>query len=159
MLDWSAVFLQFNRNFDIAWSGMGYAVFSVAMALMRLTGDRLMGKFSPHQMVIYGSLVAATGLFITVGLPWQSTALLGFVLVGLGCANIVPVFFSAAGNMPHTPVHIALPAITTIGYAGQLAGPALLGFIAHGFSLSFALGLVGGLLILVAVSYRFFKLG
>lgn len=158
MLDWSAVFLQFNRNFDIAWSGMGYAVFSVAMALMRLTGDRLMGKFSPHQMVIYGSIVAAVGLFIAVGTPWQSTALLGFLLVGLGCANTVPVFFSAAGNMPHTPVHVALPAITTIGYAGQLAGPALLGFIAHGFSLPFALAFVGGLLLLVAISYRFYRL-
>lgn len=159
MLDWSAVFLQFNRGFDIAWSGAGYAVFSVAMATMRLSGDRLMNKVSPHHMVIYGSLIAALGLFIAVAFPFQSTALIGFVLVGLGCANIVPVFFSAAGNMPHTPVHIALPAITTIGYAGQLAGPALLGFIAHGFSLPFALAFVGGLLLVVALSYRFLRLG
>lgn len=159
MLDWSAVFLQFNRGFDIAWSGAGYAVFSVAMAVMRLSGDRLMNRVAPHHMVIYGSLIAATGLFVAVGVPSQSIALLGFVLVGLGCANIVPVFFSAAGNMPHTPVHIALPAITTIGYAGQLAGPALLGFIAHGFSLSFALAFVGGLLLVVALCYRFLKLG
>src|SRR5690606_35931804 len=105
------------------------------------------------------SLIAALGLFIAVAFPFQSTALIGFVLVGLGCANIVPVFFSAAGNMPHTPVHIALPAITTIGYAGQLAGPALLGFIAHGFSLPFALASVGGLLLVVALSYRFLRLG
>lgn len=159
MLDWSAVFLQFNRGFDIAWSGAGYAVFSVAMATMRLSGDRLMNKVSPHYMVIYGSLIAALGLFIAVTFPFQSTALIGFVLVGLGCANIVPVFFSAAGNMPHTPVHIALPTITTIGYAGQLAGPALLGFIAHGFSLPFALAFVGGLLLVVALSYRFLRLG
>ncbi|HLT06775.1 MAG TPA: MFS transporter [Cyclobacteriaceae bacterium] len=159
MLDWSAVFLQFNRNFDIAWSGTGYAAFSVAMAVMRLTGDRLMNKFSPQQMVIYGSLVAAAGLLLAVGLPWRGAAIGGFILVGLGCANIVPVFFSAAGNMPHTPVHIALPTITTIGYAGQLAGPALLGIIAHALSLPFALAFVAGLLFIVAVSYRFFRFG
>lgn len=159
MLDWSAVFLQFNRGFDMAWAGGGYAAFSVAMAIMRLSGDRLMNKFSPHQMVIYGALVAAVGLFLAVGVPLNGVALFGFVLVGLGCANIVPVFFSAAGNMPHTPVHVALPTITTIGYAGQLAGPALLGFIAHGLSLPAALGFVGGLLLVVAISYRFYRLG
>src|SRR5690606_20248457 len=69
MLDWSAVFLQFNRGFDIAWSGAGYAVFSVAMAVMRLTGDKLMNKVSPHHMVIYGSMVAAVGLFVAVMVP------------------------------------------------------------------------------------------
>ncbi len=159
MLDWSAVFLQFNRGFDIAWSGTGYAVFSVAMAVMRLSGDKLMDKISPSQMVVYGSLLAALGLFIAVLAPWGAVALIGFGMVGLGCANIVPVFFSAAGNMPHTPVHIALPTITTIGYAGQLAGPALLGFIAYAFSLPVALGLVGGLLLVVAGFYRFFKSG
>lgn len=159
MLDWSAVFLQFNRGFDIAWSGAGYAVFSVAMAVMRLTGDKLMNKVSPHHMVIYGSIVAAAGLFVAVLVPWGGVALIGFVLVGLGCANIVPVFFSAAGNMPHTPVHVALPAITTIGYAGQLAGPALLGFIAYAFSLPVALAVVGILLLVVALAYRLLRLG
>lgn len=159
MLDWSAVFLQFNRGFDIAWSGAGYAVFSVAMAVMRLSGDRLMNRVSPHRMVIYGSIVAAAGLFVALLVPWGGVALMGFVMVGLGCANIVPVFFSAAGNMPHTPVHIALPAITTIGYAGQLAGPALLGFISYAFSLPVALGVVGVLLLIVAVTYRFLRLG
>src|SRR5690606_12189953 len=159
MLDWSAVFLQFNRNCDLAWSATGYVAFSVARAVMRLTGDRLMNKFSPQQMVIYGSLVAAAGLLLAVGLPWRGAAIGGFILVGLGCANIVPVFFSAAGNMPHTPVHIALPTITTIGYAGQLAGPALLGIIAHALSLPFALAFVAGLLFIVAVSYRFFRFG
>ena len=159
MLDWSAVFLQFNRDFDMAWSGAGYAVFSVAMAVMRLLGDRLMNKVSPRHMVIYGSSVAAAGLFVAVMVPWGGVALIGFVLVGLGCANIVPVFFSAAGNMPHTPVHVALPTITTIGYAGQLAGPALLGFVAYAFSLPVALGVVGVLLLVVAVAYRLLRLG
>lgn len=159
MLDWSAVFLQFNRGFDMAWSGAGYAVFSVAMALMRLSGDKLMNKVSPRHMVIYGASVAATGLFVAVLAPWGGVSLVGFVLVGLGCANIVPVFFSAAGNMPHTPVHVALPAITTIGYAGQLAGPALLGFIAYAFSLPIALAVVGILLLVVAMAYRLLKMG
>jgi len=101
--------------------------------------------------------VAAAGFFITVLTPWSGMAIFGFVLVGLGAANIVPVFFSAAGNMPHTPAYIAIPAITTIGYAGQLAGPALLGFVAYFYSLPLAIGLIGVLLLLVAISYRLYN--
>ena len=157
ILDWSAVFLQFYRGFDPALSGIGYAAFSVAMAVMRLSGDRLVSHISSRNMVVYGSLVAAAGFFIAVLAPWSGMAIFGFVLVGLGSANIVPVFFSAAGNMKHTPAYIAIPAITTIGYAGQLAGPALLGFVAYLVSLPFAIGLIGVLLLIVALSYRYRK--
>ena len=157
ILDWSAVFLQFNRGFDPALSGIGYAAFSVAMAVMRLSGDRLVSHINSRNMVVYGSLLAAAGFFIAVLTPWSGVAIIGFVLVGLGSANIVPVFFSAAGNMSHTPAYIAIPAITTIGYAGQLAGPALLGFVAYLVSLPFAIGLIGVLLLIVALSYGFRK--
>ncbi|RYD69573.1 MAG: MFS transporter, partial [Sphingobacteriales bacterium] len=43
--------------------------------------------------------------------------------------------------------------ITTMGYTGMLAGPALLGFIAQHASLSIALGCLAVLLLVVAVSY------
>jgi hypothetical protein len=75
------------------------------------------------------------------------------VLLGLGAANIVPVFFSEAGRLPGIAPTASIPAITTIGYTGMLAGPAFLGFIAQYFSLSIALGLLALLLALVALSY------
>lgn len=154
LLDWSAVFLQFSRNFDPSWSGVGYAAFSVAMAVMRLTGDGIIHRLGPAKVVLYGSLLAATGFLIAVLAPWAIAAIIGFVLVGLGAANVVPVFFTAAGRIPNVPPSVALPAVTTLGYAGQLAGPAMIGFIAEVTSLSVALGFVGGLLFVVAFTYR-----
>jgi hypothetical protein len=56
------------------------------------------------------------------------------------------------------PEHIAVPAITTLGYAGILAGPAVIGFIAHGSSLSTAFVLIA-LLAAVAVSGKAKGLG
>ncbi|KAA0989033.1 MFS transporter [Dyadobacter aurulentus] len=154
LLDWSAVFLQFSRNFDPSLSGMGYAAFSVAMAIMRLTGDGLIHKLGPAKVVLYGTLLAGFGFLIAVLTPWAATALLGFVLVGLGAANVVPVFFTAAGRIPGIPPSIALSAVTILGYSGQLAGPALIGIIAELTSLSIALGLVGVLLFVVAFGYK-----
>lgn len=154
MLDWSAVFLQFNRGVDPEFSGIGYAAFSIAMAVMRLSGDHLVKSIRAKNVVLYGSLVAAAGIFVAVLLPGSGWALVGFVLVGLGSANIVPVFFTAAGNMSHTPAYVAIPTITAIGYSGQLAGPALLGFVAYLFSLPVAIGFIGILLLVVSLSYR-----
>lgn len=157
MLDWSAVFLKENRGVDVALAGLGYAAFSVAMATMRLFGDKIVARLDGKKVVVYGSLVAASGLFIVVLTPWLFTALLGFILLGIGAANIVPVFFSEGGNLKGVPSTVAIPAISTLGYAGQLAGPATLGFIAHQASLPVALGFTGFLMLLVGISYQFRK--
>ncbi|HTE30012.1 MAG TPA: MFS transporter [Chryseolinea sp.] len=154
LLDWSAVFLQFNRGFSPSFSGLGYAAFSIAMAVMRLTGDKIVAKVGTSKIVLYGGLVASAGFLLAVLVPMPFAALAGFVLVGIGAANIVPVFFSAAGRVPGIPPAIALPAITTMGYAGQLAGPALIGFVAEAVSLPFSLGLLSLFLFIVAVSFR-----
>jgi predicted MFS family arabinose efflux permease len=157
MLDWSAIFLKENRGVNLAFAGIGYAAFSVAMATMRLLGDKIVARLSSKKVVVYGSLTAATGLFMVVLTPWLFSAMLGFVLLGIGAANIVPVFFSEAGRLKNISSTAAIAAISTFGYSGQLAGPATLGFIAHHTSLPLALGFTGFLLFAVGVSYSFKK--
>jgi predicted MFS family arabinose efflux permease len=157
MLDWSALFLKESRGIDAELAGVGYATFSVAMAAMRLLGDRIVERFSGKTVVVGGGLIAALGIFIAVATPWIPTTLLGFVLLGAGAANIVPVFFSEGGRLKGIPASAAIPAISTMGYAGQLAGPALLGFIAYHFSLTAALTFTGALLLSVALTYAFRK--
>jgi len=155
MLDWSAIFLVENRGIDTELSGIGYAAFSIAMATMRLVGDKLISRFSGKKVVISGSIVAAAGVLLIIFAPILTIALFGFILLGIGAANIVPVFIGEGGRLKSVSALTAIPAITTMGYAGQLAGPALLGFIAHYFSISIAFGLIAFLLLTVAASYIF----
>ena len=154
MLDWSAVFLQFHRGFQTSTAGLGFAVFSVAMAIMRLTGDRLTNYVGQRKIVLIGGIVAALGFVMAVTFKADILVLTGFGLVGLGCANIVPVFFSSAGNLPNVSPNVALSGITTMGYTGLLAGPAIIGFIAETYSLSFALGCVSIALLIVALAFK-----
>lgn len=152
LLDWSAVYLRDFRSFDESSAGIGYAVFSVAMATGRLTGDMVVRKLGPVPTVRYGALIGAIGYFMTVGVPWWPATLAGFILIGLGVANVVPLMFSAAGRRGDPAVTI--PAITTLGYAGLLAGPALIGFLAHRTNLSVSLSAIGIGLLVVAGSAR-----
>lgn len=152
MLDWSAVFLSSARDVAVAHAGLGYAAFSVAMVAGRLLGDRITAAVGPVRVVRFGSLLAAAGFVIATALPWAATSLAGFVLVGLGAANVVPVLFSAAGRLPGTRPALALATVTAIGYAGVLAGPAAIGFVADASSLAAALSGLAVLLAGVAVS-------
>lgn len=150
MLDWSAVFLIESKHLSSEHSGLGYAAFACTMTLGRLTGDLLIKRFGSSNVVFFGTLSSAFGLAIAILIPGMIAALIGFMLVGIGCANIAPVMFSMAGRQTVMPESAAVPAISTMGYAGILMGPAFIGFIAHATALTFALIVVAVLLVCVA---------
>jgi MFS family permease len=156
-LDWSAVFLTQERGIDTAYAGLGYAAFALTMTAGRLTGDRIVRRLGSTRVMVFGGLTAAAGLALATFAPAWEAALVGYALLGAGCSNIVPVLYTAVGKQTVMPEHIAVPAITTLGYAGILAGPALIGFIAHGSSLSFAFGLMALLLVAVAIGGKVLK--
>jgi MFS family permease len=157
MLDWSAVYLRDVKMVPQEFSGIGYAAFSIAMAVMRLLGDGIVERWKSKTVVIAGSLLAAAGLAISILSPSIYLVLSGYILLGIGAANIVPIFFSAGGRLPGIPSTVSIPVITTIGYTGSLAGPALLGFIAHHFSLDMAFGLTALLMLSITVAWSFKK--
>ncbi|TKI04791.1 MFS transporter [Martelella alba] len=154
MLDWSALFLTSRRGLDSAWGGLGYALFSIAMTLGRLGGDRLINAVGRYRTLLGGSLCASAGLGLAIAVNNAYITLSCFLLVGFGAANLVPLLFSVAGSQKDMPPGQALAAISCVGYAGILAGPALIGFIAHLTSLPAAIGGIALLLLLVGASAR-----
>ncbi|MEM6160799.1 MFS transporter [Erwinia sp. P6884] len=154
ILDWGALFLTESRGLPPSQAGLGYVLFSVAMTLGRLNGDRIVSFFGRTATLCCGSLCAAGGLMLAVLVPGSTAALAGFVLVGLGGSNAVPIMFSAAGKQTAMPVNLAISSMTTLGYAGILAGPALIGFISQWSSLATAFSLIAILLLVVAASAR-----
>jgi len=152
ILEWGAVFLNTVRGMDAAHAGVGFIAFASAMTVCRLVGDRVVHAMGPARVVLIGGLLAAIGFLLVVGAPWVWASIAGFVVVGIGASNIVPVLFSAAGRQTSMPAHLALPAMTTLGYAGGLVGPPVIGFVAQWSSLSMSLGLIGVLIAVIAVA-------
>jgi MFS family permease len=155
VLDWSAVFLTSVREVNPIHAGLGFACFSVAMTIARLTGDRIVQALGGKRILLWGGSCAALGFAIVVFVPYTIAAYIGFTLIGLGASNIVPVLFTAAGNQKTMPMSLAISAVVSLGYAGLLAGPALIGFIAELSSLSIALCIVAlGLIALAACANK-----
>jgi predicted MFS family arabinose efflux permease len=154
VLDWSAVFLISDRGSDVGPAGLGYAAFAVAMTLGRLLGDRLRTILGEQRVLISGGLMAAAGFLVVVLVPSVSANLLGFLLVGAGASNVVPVLFSAAGRTRAMPASLAVTAVTTLGYLGILVGPAMIGFVAHLTELRVAFYLLVAAMLFIAASFR-----
>ena len=154
MLDWSALLITRASLVDTAKGGIGYILFSVAMTAGRLFGDRLTARLGDYRTLLGGGLLAALGFVLILGAPVALVALAGFLLIGLGASNIVPVLFRLAGSQKSmSPAH-AIGALTTLGYAGILAGPAGIGFVAKAVGLPAAFWILAMLLLLVPANAR-----
>ncbi|MET3233520.1 UNVERIFIED_ORG: MFS family permease [Burkholderia sp. 1263] len=136
--DWSAVYLRSTLNQEASVAAVGYSAFALSMAACRIVGDVSVRRFGSSKVVALGGLIAVAGLALVLSLPTVLTACVGFAMVGIGLANIVPVIFSAAGRSTDTPA-IGVSMAATAGYAGFLIGPPLIGLGAGWLGLRLAL--------------------
>jgi predicted MFS family arabinose efflux permease len=149
VFDWSAL-LMVDRGLAVrAGAGVGFLAFSIAMTAGRLCGDAVVRRLGARRVLRWGGALAIVGLALVLTSPVAPLAIGGFLLVGLGAANVVPVLFSAAGRQSAMPPAAAVAAVTSTAYAGLLAGPPVLGFVAHAVGLPTAFWLLTGLLLFV----------
>ena len=154
MLDWSAVALNRLQDVPTARAGTGFAVFAVAMTIGRFCGDGWVVRRGATRVLGAGTTLAVAGIGLAMWTTQPATALVGYVLAGLGAANIAPIIFSAAGRVSAGNTQAAIAAISTMGYAGSLAGPAAIGLLAHAFNLPVALSAVAAGLVLAVLAGR-----
>jgi MFS family permease len=130
VLDWGALLIVDLQLAPLERAGVGFMLFSAAMLVARLLGDRVVARIGGGAVLVVGGLTTMIGFAVVLLVPVTALALSGFVLIGLGAANLVPVLFSAAGRQTIMPPGLAIAAVTTTGYAGILLGPAIIGFVA-----------------------------
>lgn len=157
MADWSAVYLKSVVGTTDSIAAIGFAAFSITMTGGRMLGDNLAMRFGPATLVRAGGAAASAGLLLAILLPQAAPVLLGFAAVGAGLSIVVPLAFSAAGNVPNLPSGVGIAGVATIGYAGFLAGPPIIGLLAEATSLRVSMVLVlllAGSLIVTASALR-----
>ena len=151
VMDWGGVYLTTVRGMDLALAGTGYSVFSAAMLTMRFLGDRVVQRIGTLLVAVGGALLAFGGILLVMFAPVDALLYVGFFAIGIGSANIVPVFFSLMGRQNVMPVSAAVSAVSTMGYLGILAGPAAIGFVSSLTTLQTAFAMLAALSILQAV--------
>ncbi|TQM08929.1 MFS transporter [Pseudonocardia kunmingensis] len=146
--DWGALHLRESLGAPTAVAAAGYAGFSLAMACGRLAGNRLLRTVGATRLVGGGAVLATAGALAVATVPLVEVVIAGFVLVGLGLANVFPVAIARAGTLAGS-AGVALA--STVGYTGLLGGPPLLGIVADAVGLHVAFLIVAALVAVGAV--------
>jgi MFS family permease len=154
ILDWSALLITEKGLVGKAQGGLGYSIFAIAMTVGRFGGDFVTRAVGDRATLCGSGLAAMAGFALLLAVPIPAVAMSGFLLIGLGASNVVPVLIRGAGTQREMPAGLAVAAITTIGYLGILVGPAGIGFIASMVGLPAAFWLLALLLSAVVLSAR-----
>ena len=154
MADWSALYLRRDLATTPTVAALGYGGFSLGMLTGRLSGDHLRRHLSPYILIATGTILASAALTATLVIPTPTAAIAGDTLVGVGLSLVAPLVFAAAGNQPDQPATDALAGVATLGYAGFLSGPPMIGLLAHTNGLRTGLALVAALALAAAAAAR-----
>ncbi|HEY8930485.1 MAG TPA: MFS transporter [Mucilaginibacter sp.] len=142
MYDWSAIYFQKAVHAEKATATAAFVVYMVAMTTGRFVGDKLVTRLGIKTVLRFSGIFIFCGLMLSVLLPYTVSAMLGFILVGLGVSCVVPMIFALAGKSKNMSSSSALASISTIGYIGFLLVPPFVGFVAHAINIRVSFGVV-----------------
>ncbi|BCG82213.1 hypothetical protein MesoLj113b_57550 [Mesorhizobium sp. 113-3-3] len=155
MMDWSAIYIVTQSGGAESTGAYGFAAFATMMATGRLFGDVIANRIGQMAMLSYCAMICAGSVLVLIlmggNLP---VVLVALTVCGLGLANVVPTLFAAAGRAGGASAARAMSIVTTMGYAGLLLGPGLLGLIAHVSSLAVSFCVILLAFIAISVSAR-----
>lgn len=136
---WGAVYLTEITAAGPAVASLGYFAFSVTMIVVRLGADRIVARIGAVRFMRLASAVAVGGFVVVLLAPVPVIGVLGFAVVGVGVAGIVPVAWSAAGRKQPDAPGRAVAAVAACGYLGFLVEPMVIGALAGWVGLRWAL--------------------
>lgn len=131
VLDWGALYFRNELGASVELSGLAFGAFSLTMATMRFAGDLVRDRFGAVNTLRFCTVMSIIGLATAGMASGPVMAMIGFAIAGIGISNMVPIAFSAAGNLPGMAQGIGLSVVTTMGYSGILVAPSAIGFIAE----------------------------
>jgi MFS family permease len=142
MESWSAIYLRSSLELPALVGAAGVAVFHAAMMTGRLATAAVVHRLGRVPTMRAAGLAVVIGMALALATEEPPVILAGFLVVGLALAGVVPVVFSLAGDAAPGRSGGASSVITTIGYAGFLVGPGLIGAVAELTSLRLALATI-----------------
>jgi MFS family permease len=145
--DWSGLFLKEQFNVAAGFAPLALSIFSAAMLLGRMFGDRLKAAHGARLILSFGAGLSAAGLLLAVLAPSPNLALIGFASSGIGLSFAYPFIFSAVGKEGT----MALAGVATMSNLGSLAGPLILGALSDYLGIAYSIGFIGVLSVIMGV--------
>ena len=152
LLDWSGVYAHAVAGVSVAVAPVAFAAFSICMAGGRFLGDLVVARWGRLQSLYLSAALMVLGMSMATAIQVWPAVLAGFMTVGLGIANLVPIIFGAASRAHEHGAGPGVATVSTLGYTGFLCGPPVVGALAAvaGLPVAFSTVIVFGVIVAVA---------
>ena len=137
--EWGSLYLHQEKAAPESIAALVFAGFSICSLLCRLVADRLCNNFGDFLVSTAGATIALAGMLTVLSSSSWSICLIGYAMMGLGQAPIVPIAFSRAGAIKGVSTARATSLVSLLAYAGLLFAPPAFGLSAEHFGLHTAL--------------------
>lgn len=137
--EWGSLYLHQEKAAPESIAALVFAGFSICSLLCRLVADRLCNNFGDFLVSTAGATLALAGMLTVLSSSSWSICLIGYAMMGLGQAPIVPIAFSRAGAIKGVSTARATSLVSLLAYAGLLFAPPAFGLSAEHFGLHTAL--------------------
>jgi hypothetical protein len=156
METWSALYLRDDLGAAAFVGALGPAAFHAAMLTGRLIGAGVATSLGAAPTLLVAGSMTVIGMLVALVVPTPGLAIPGMAVAALGAAFIVPVVVSLAAARAGSSAGRAASYVLTLGYAGFLVGPSLVGIIGEIAGLRVALAIIpiAGLVIVAASRMR-----
>lgn len=141
--NWSAVYLTDALGAQESIAALGYAAYSLLLLVGRLAVDRIDLSAGPVRLVRAGAALGLVSMIVVAVAPNSAVALIGFGLLGLAVAPMIPLAFIAAASHDPDATGRAVARVNVFNYIGVLLGAPLVGIIAEASSLRIAFAVLG----------------
>lgn len=99
LTNWTVLFLNVETNASTRVAGLGVSVALFMQFVGRITGDQLTDRWGPQPVAAVGGGLISLGLVTVVLTENYLLALVGFGVVGLGSATLVPAAIAGADRL------------------------------------------------------------
>ena len=137
ILDWSALWLTKDLLVPLYLGGAVIFAFNIGEISARLIASKMINKGSEKLVGGYLSIAAGVILFFSILTSNFYIIVFGMLLFGFGTANFIAIIFRLAIRITDEPISLTVANLITLGFAGFIFGPALVGYLAEFLSLTF----------------------
>jgi MFS family permease len=161
--DWGGVLARDTFNATPFISTLPYIVYTLAMAIGRLSGDYLAHRFGASRIITLGGILSSSSLALGLIIGGVPALMISWFLLGIGLSVVIPLMFSAAGTLASTKYQMeisppqAIARVSGVSYFGFVIGPPVIGLLAEIFELRWALFFIVALCFSLVFASRYAK--
>jgi MFS family permease len=128
---WSGIYLEDGLDVSASTAPIAFGVYQAVLLVVRMVGDRIVGRFGPATSVRASGILATAALVLIVLAPSLPLVLLGFGLLGGGLALVPPLSFVAAAHIDLRGSQVAVARVNVSNYLGYLVAAFAIALVAE----------------------------